>query len=171
MAIFGGLGLGSIIGGGLGALGSILSGNKEGSDISGASDKYLAPYAQSGQQANQFLQDFLMNQGGRGQLEAFNESTGGQFLMDQGRRAIGGNMAAQGKLNSGATGKALAEFGQGLASTQMNNFLNQIGGLSGQGLAAGGQAVGAEGAAAGARSRGRSGAGGLLGNIFGMGGG
>jgi hypothetical protein len=159
--------LGSLAGGVLGGLGSMWSGNEYADDIRDATKMFVTPYANTGQQANTFLQDFLLNQGGRGQLEAFNQSTGGQFLMDQGRRAIGGNMAAQGKLNSGATGKALTEFGQNLASTQMQNFLNQIGGLAGRGLSAGNSALAAYGDAAGAQAEGRSGAGGVLGDLLG----
>lgn len=70
-------------------------------------------------------------------------STGYQFQLGQGENAITGNAASKGLLSSGATGKALTQFGQNLASTSFNNYLGQLGGLAGlqgnqaqQGLAA-----------------------------------
>lgn len=159
--------LGDIAGGIIGGVGSIVSGNEQADAIRDAARQYTTPFADTGIAANDFLQQFLMGQGGRQQLDAFNQSTGGQFLMDQGRRAIYGNQAAAGKLNSGATGKALAEFGQNLASTQMNNFLSQIGGLANRGAAAGAQAVGAFGDAASAQAQGQQGAGSVIGDLLG----
>lgn len=158
---------GDVLGGVIGGVGSLISGNEMADDIRDATREFTVPFANTGIEANNFLQNFLMGQGGRQQLDAFNQSTGGQFLMDQGRRSILGNQAGAGKLNSGATGKALAEFGQNLASTQMNNFLSQIGGLANRGAAAGAQAVGAFGDAASAQQQGREGAGSVIGDLLG----
>jgi|SRR6056297_1396805 len=162
MSIFG-----DIMGGIIGGAGSLITGNEQADDIRDASRDFTQPFANAGIDANNFLSNFLMNQGGAQQLEAFNQSTGGQFLLDQGRRGIMGSQAAQGKLNSGATGKALTEFGQGLASTQMNNFLNQIGGLANRGAAAGANTVTALSNAAGAQAQGRAGAGSVIGDLLG----
>lgn len=60
-------------------------------------------------------------------------STGHQFQLDQGSKAITGSAAARGLLNSGATAKALTEYGQNLATGSFNNYLNQLGALSNQG--------------------------------------
>ncbi|MCJ8335462.1 MAG: hypothetical protein MJH10_14645 [Epibacterium sp.] len=158
---------GDILGGVIGGAGSLWAGNEMADDIRDATREFTVPFANTGIEANNFLQNFLMGQDGRQQLDAFNQSTGGQFLMDQGRRAILGNQAAGGKLNSGATGKALAEFGQNLASTQMNNFLSQIDGLANRGAAAGAQAVNSFGQAASAQQQGREGAGSVLGDLIG----
>jgi hypothetical protein len=158
---------GDIAGGIIGGVGSIASGNEMADEIRDATREFTVPFANTGIEANNFLQNFLMNQGGRQQLDAFNQSTGGQFLMDQGRSAILGNQAATGKLNSGATGKALAEFGQNLGSTQMSNFLSQIQGLAGRGANAGAQAVQSFGNAAGAQAQGQAGAGSVIGDLIG----
>jgi len=62
--------------------------------------------------------------------DAFNQykdSTGYQFRMDQGLRGITDSRAAQGVLNSGATSKALMDYGQGMASREFSNYLGQLG--------------------------------------------
>lgn len=58
-------------------------------------------------------------------------STGYNFQLDQGSRAITGNAASKGLLNSGATARALEGYGQHLASTTFNNYLSNLGGLAG----------------------------------------
>jgi len=158
---------GNLLGGIIGGVGSLVSGNEQADAVRDASREFIQPFANTGIQANDFLSNFLMGQGGRQQLDAFNQSTGGQFLLDQGRRGILGNQAAAGKLNSGATGKALTEFGQNLASTQMNNFLSQIGGLANRGAQSGQAAVTAEGNAASAQAQGQQGAGSVIGDLLG----
>lgn len=64
----------------------------------------------------------------------YKNSTGYNFQLQQGQNAINSNSAAKGLLNSGATAKALTGFGQNLASTTFNNYLNQLSGLSSGGL-------------------------------------
>lgn len=70
-----------------------------------------------------------------GTKNAFNNylnSTGYQFQMDQGSKAITGSAAARGILNSGSTAKALQTYGQNTAQGSFNNYLNQLTNLSGQ---------------------------------------
>jgi len=67
-------------------------------------------------------------------LENFLNSTGGKFMLDQGSKAITGNNAARGLLASGATGKALTEYGQNLAATQSQNYLGNLQALAQLGL-------------------------------------
>lgn len=104
---------------------------------------------------------------------AFNNylgSSGYDFALDQGTRAITGSNAAKGLLKSGATLKALNSFGQGLAAQRFDNYLDKLGALTGQGLSAGSLI-----AQAGQRSEGTSqskgnssrGFGGILGAILG----
>ena len=50
---------------------------------------------------------------------------GYQFQLAQGTKAIGANAAATGSLLSGNTGKALTDYGQGLAQTDYGNLYNQ----------------------------------------------
>jgi len=51
---------------------------------------------------------------------------GYQFQLSQGTQAIDRSQAARGLLNSGATGKALTQYGQGLAQNYMGQY---VGGL------------------------------------------
>lgn len=56
-------------------------------------------------------------------------STGYQFAKNQGLGAINGNAAASGMLDSGATLKALNNYGQGLAAQRFDNYLAQLTGV------------------------------------------
>lgn len=47
---------------------------------------------------------------------------GYQFQLSQGTQAIDRSAASQGLLNSGATGKALAQYGQGLAQNYLSSY-------------------------------------------------
>lgn len=79
--------------------------------------------------------------GTQGQSDAFKNwqnSTGYQFGLNQGVQSINGNAATTGLLNSGSTAKALDTYGQNYANTQFGNYTNQLQGLMGNGLAAGG---------------------------------
>jgi hypothetical protein len=83
------------------------------------------------------VQNLLMGSGQNESLNNFANSTGMNFVMDQGSRAITGNMAAKGLLNSGSTLKALNKFGQGVGSTYLNNYMDNLFKLSNIGLGAG----------------------------------
>ena len=75
-----------------------------------------------------------------GQSAAFDnyrDSTGYDFKMDQGTRAITGSAAAKGLLKSGATAKALEGYGQNLADTTFNDYISQLFNLGNLGLGAG----------------------------------
>lgn len=100
----------------------------------------LNPFLQTGTSANTAQADFLGLNGSQPQSTAFNNylnSTGYNFTTSQGINAITSNRAASGLLNSGSTLKALDQFGQANAQTYGQNYLNNLGGLSGQGLTAG----------------------------------
>lgn len=78
--------------------------------------------------------------GGPAQLDALNNyanSGGMQFLMQQGQNAVTSSKAAQGLLKSGSYGTALEKFGQGLASTYLNQYMNNLLDYSKLGLGAG----------------------------------
>lgn len=156
-----------ILGGVIGGVGSMAIGNNEANTIKDATREHLTPFTQDGQQANSFLSDFLMGTGGGDQLARFADSTGMNFLRDQGRSAIIGNQAAGGKLNSGATGKALAQFGQDLAQTKTMDFLNQIGGIAGRGAQTGAAGVSALRQGAAAQAEGQRGGLGVIGDVLG----
>jgi hypothetical protein len=56
----------------------------------------------------------------------FQKDPGYQFRMDEGLKAIDRSAAARGSLNSGATLKALTNYGQNLASSEYNNAYNRF---------------------------------------------
>ena len=59
-------------------------------------------------------------------MSDFQKDPGYQFRMDEGVRALENSAAAKGSLNSGATLRALTEFGQNLASNEYNNAYNRF---------------------------------------------
>lgn len=69
-------------------------------------------------------------------FDQYRGSTGYQFRLGQGIDAIEQSGAARGLLNSGATMKALNEYGQGLASAEFQNYLQALGGVESTGLGA-----------------------------------
>lgn len=58
-------------------------------------------------------------------LEQAEQAPGYKFQLDQGTQAINENAAANGTLLTGNTGKALVDYGQGLAQSDYNNVYNQ----------------------------------------------
>lgn len=66
----------------------------------------------------------------------FQNSTGFQSQLDAGSKAITGNAASRGLLRSGSTGKALMNFGQDLGKQSFSTYLQNLLGMSGQGLQA-----------------------------------
>lgn len=81
-----------------------------------------------------------------GAKTAFNNylgSTGYNFNLDQGSKAITGSAAAKGLLGSGATAKALTGYGQNLGSSYLNNYLGQLNTLNTQQSNTAGQGINA----------------------------
>lgn len=79
----------------------------------------------------------------------FYASPGYQFRMDEGAKGLDRNMAARGLLNSGARGKAMTRYAQGVASDEFGNYMNRLAGAAGIGQTAvnsGNQAAGQYGA-------------------------
>lgn len=105
------------------------------------------PYIGTGQDALSSLAGFLGLPGGNagGSMATFNQFTqtpGYQFALDQGNLAVNRQLAAQGLSNSGAQGRALAQYNQGYASQQFGNYLDQLGKLAGFGQQSAGQLAG-----------------------------
>jgi hypothetical protein len=93
-----------------------------------------APFLQAGQGALGELQkdvedpNFSKYPGGTFQaptLAQAEQMPGYKFQLEQGTNAIDQNAAANGSLLSGNTGKALTDYGQGLAQTGYGNLYNQ----------------------------------------------
>jgi hypothetical protein len=125
--------------------------NSSVSDSSSSSDSRNQAYpwlqetfggmGQTGVGANDALAA-LLGVGGdsAGQMAAFNnykKGAGYQNIIDSGVSAIEGGAASRGLLNSGATAKGIARFGQDTASSFYDKYLSQLLGLSNQGLQAG----------------------------------
>lgn len=70
-------------------------------------------------------------------LENFTDSAGMNFILDQGQKAISGASAANGVFNSGATGKALVQYGQNLGQTYLDRYMGYLNQLGQLGLGAG----------------------------------
>lgn len=66
----------------------------------------------------------------------FQTDPGYQFALDQGSQALQRSAAARGILNSGATAKALTDYGQGMAAQQYGNYFNRLQSLAGIGQSA-----------------------------------
>jgi hypothetical protein len=70
-------------------------------------------------------------------LDNFWKSSGGQFQLNQGLDAVTSKMSAAGLRQSGAYGKAMEDYRQGLASTKLNEMLQNYFGVANLGLGAG----------------------------------
>lgn len=66
-------------------------------------------------------------------MERFETSPGYQFRLGEGVKAIDRSAAARGTLNSGATLKALNDYGQGMASQEFGTHVNRLSSLAGLG--------------------------------------
>lgn len=93
----------------------------------------LMPNVTTGNNALSSIQDLLGLGGDPAKAEAgfqnYLNSTGHDFRMQEGMKAITGSNAAKGMLNSGATLKALNQYGQNIGSQDFANYLSQVGGL------------------------------------------
>lgn len=112
----------------------------------------LAPFVQQGGAATAYINQLLGIGGaapaaGAGNtnlapgaaqsgFDAFRNSTGYQFRVGEGNRAITNNKAVSGLLKSGSTLKALTSYGQNQASAEFGNYLGALQGQQGVGLSA-----------------------------------
>lgn len=102
-----------------------------------------APYEQAGSGAINKLGDILVDN----ELdpnEVIRQTPGYKFQFEEGQRALERSQASRGMLNSGQTGRALAEYGQNMASTAYDTYINRLGQLAGIGLGAVGGRINAE---------------------------
>ena len=73
----------------------------------------------------------------------FRTDPGYQFAFSEGQKAIERSAAARGRLQSGATMKALTRFGQGIADQQYGEYYNRLSALAGIGQSATGASAAA----------------------------
>ncbi len=69
-------------------------------------------------------------------MSRFQTSPDYQFRLGEGIKAIDRSAAARGRLNSGATMKAVQDFGQGVAAGEWGNYQNRLANLAGVGQTA-----------------------------------
>lgn len=103
----------------------------------------LDPFIKTGQGANGLLGSFYGLDGtnpalGQNALERFRQSPDYQFALKGGSDALDNSAAARGGVLGGNQIRAQTEFGQGLATQNLGNYLTRLSGMSGQGIQAGG---------------------------------
>lgn len=106
-----------------------------------ASDN-LNPFIKSGQGANNLLSSFYGTNGtdpalGQGALAAFQKSPDYQFALKGGSDALDNSAASKGGLMGGNQIRAQTEYGQGLATQNLQNYLGRLQSMSTQGSGAG----------------------------------
>lgn len=67
----------------------------------------------------------------------YSDQIGLDFLLGEGQDKIGGGAAGRGVFNSGATGKALTEYGTNLKKTYLNDYIDRLFANANQGMEAG----------------------------------
>jgi hypothetical protein len=72
-----------------------------------------------------------------GAFQNYLDSTGYNFQLGQGVNAVNQSAAARGLLHSGATLKALTNYGQNMGKSYFSQYLNQLSGQQDTGLRAG----------------------------------
>lgn len=120
-------------------------------DIYGQNKATLAPFVNTGTQATGGI-NALLGLGGGSNTTAhrqwqdafrnFQNSTGYQFRVGEGQRALDNSFASRGIGQSGAAAKAALSYGQNIASGEFGNYLNALQGQQGVGLSAAGAQAG-----------------------------
>lgn len=142
--------MGDIIGGLFGGIGSVVGAGIQANAAEKALNQALTGYnylkgtpvitgaVDAGNRAGNMFNELIgINPVTAETTNAFNkylDSTGYKFQLGEGQDAITSAMSQKGLRNSGATAKALTKYGQNLASTTFNNFLNTLGGAQNTGI-------------------------------------
>lgn len=113
------------------------SGNENNKDL----EPVLMPGVSYVTQGGNLMGNLLGVNGAPAQTDAltnFANSGGMKFLQDQGQKMVTSSKAAQGLLKSGSYGTALQQYGQGLASTYLNQYMKDLTDFSQLGLGSAG---------------------------------
>jgi hypothetical protein len=94
----------------------------------------LSPFINNGTGASNLLAEAY----GQSSLEAFRNSPDYQFALKGGSEALDNSAAAKGGVLGGNQIRAQTEYGQGLATSNLQSYFSRLAGLSQQGLTAGG---------------------------------
>lgn len=95
---------------------------------------------QTGLNAGSQIERLLGLRGGSDQLQAqnaFRQTPGYQFLLNEGRRGVEGSYAGQGVLQSGAAAKALQARAMGIANQTYGDYMDRLIGQQNAGMGAG----------------------------------
>ena len=103
----------------------------------------FAPYRQAGYSALGKLSSMYGLNGATPNDGGFTASPGYQFRLDQGIQAAERSAAARGSLASGGTMKAIQRYGEGLASSEYDNYVSRLAQLAGVGQSATGSTTAA----------------------------
>jgi len=103
----------------------------------------LDPFIKTGTGATNLLSSFYGLNGsnsalGDSALAAFANSPDYKFAMKEGIGALDNSAASKGGLLSGNQLRAVTEYGSGLATQNLTNYLSRLSGMAGQGIQAGG---------------------------------
>jgi hypothetical protein len=102
----------------------------------------LSPFINNGTGASNLLAEAYGLRGktalGQSSLEAFRNSPDYQFALKGGSEALDNSAAAKGGVLGGNQIRAQTEYGQGLATSNLQSYFSRLAGLSQQGLTAGG---------------------------------
>jgi hypothetical protein len=142
MSLFGGIAsaVGSIVGAGA----SYFGGQAQAKAADRAADRSYDIYQQ---QRKDFLPQMQLGQDATNRMRdiyltgktPFTASPGYDFRVQQGTQALERGAAARGRQFSGAQGKALTEYGQGVAADEYDRGYNRLAGMAGLGQTATGQ--------------------------------
>lgn len=132
----------------------------------------FSPFINQGAQASSQMSNLLGLNGGPAQTQGFDNwrgATGYNFGLNQGMNAITGSAAGKGLLNSGATARALSQFGQDYGATKFGDYMSQLQGMVNPAMQAGGL-IGNAGQVSSSSSKGsttQGGFGSVVGKLFG----
>jgi len=105
----------------------------------GLNSANLSPYISRGNQAGGLISG-LLGTGDKAASDAaystFRNASGYQNILNEGLASVNSNAYARGMGNSGATLKALQDRGSSIADSSLNNYIGQLRGTEGTGLAA-----------------------------------
>ena len=91
----------------------------------------FAPYLEIGEDAIQKLNSVFID----GDMDEFFESPGYQFNLAEGEKALARKQGAAGARYGGRALKEAAQYSQGVASNEFNNFFNRLNSIAGLGQA------------------------------------
>lgn len=147
-------------------MGSLFGGSKQSSTSSNVNNSALtsALMPTVGGVGDSFNAIKALLSGDTSGFNNFKNAAGYNFAAKQGTQGVLGSGAARGLMRSGATGKGLVSFGQGLANQYLDSYLSKLIGMGQLGLGAAG-VLADSGKVSTQKSNSKNGLGGLVGGL------